>query len=258
MVQEGGVTPMPEVTATTATTPALEQPTQLPEASLTPTQPLTTVEPTATSTVAATVAATLGSSATAAPEDPRSSLGLPKWEDSFKDGRNWSLYSDDFASFKVDGGKLVMSALSTGPRNSWMLPYPSPENFYVEMEAETSVCTALDRYGFIVRTDASSGYWFLISCDGRYSFTRWDGTAETGTRLVDWTSSSHIASGSESKNRVGIWVSNRTFKFYANGYLLSEFHDAGYDFSGFGVMVGAQQTAGFAVSVSEIAYWELP
>jgi hypothetical protein len=249
-------TPLPAPGQTQAAQSTATAPTLAPSASETP-QPsatataTTTLTPGPTTAVPATALPTLGSN------DPRSALGDPDWSDTFRTGENWYLYEDDYARFTVENHQLSMVALRTGPRNSWMLSYPTPDNYYIEMTATTSPCAGKDRYGFILRTDVTSGYWFMFSCDGMYTVVAWDGANEEAVKLVDWTPSGYIQPGGEKTNRLGVSVKGAEFKLYANGNLLDEVKDDTYEEGSFGVIIGAQKTQGFTVQVSEVSYWRL-
>lgn len=158
----------------------------------------------------------------------------------------------------IKDGKLVMTAFTTNQWDGWALTWPKTTNFYLEMTATTQTCGGLDRYGLMVRSkqDASVGYLFGFSCDGHYSFRKWDGVKYT--KYVDWTKSSSIQNGSNQTNRLGVQADGDHFTLYANGVKLTDFHDASYSGGYFGVYVGAAETANFTVDVTEIDYWELP
>lgn len=240
----------------TTEVPTADTPTAEPSPTATPTE-----EPTETPTATPEATATEGPTATATltSGDPRAALGNPSWRDTFGQPGNWGYYQDEYASFEYRAeGYLLMTNFDPGPRNAWVLAWPRPEDYYLEMTAETRQCRDRDRYGLILRSDASSGYWFLFSCDGSYSFTRWDGEANQGVRLVDWTQSQHINSGGRQTNRMGVWVDDNRFTLYANGNELTQVQDSAFTDPRFGLMIGSGETEDFRVEVEEIAYWDLP
>jgi hypothetical protein len=126
------------------------------------------------------------------------------------------------------------------------------------MTATPQECSGLDRYGLMIRTkqDGSVGYLFGFSCDGRYSFRKWDGTKTT--RYVDWTKSNAIHKGHDATNRLGIKAEGDHFTLYANGIKLTDFHDKSYSSGYFGVFIAAAEIANFTTFVSELDYWEQP
>jgi hypothetical protein len=217
--------------------------TNTPELQLSPTE---TQAPTATSEPTAALAA----------GDPRAGLGDPTWTDTFDAGDDWYLGADEYAGFEVDTGDLVMTSFVTGSRNSWMLAQPKLVNFYLEVSFTPQDCTGLDRYGLIVRSDAVVGYLLTFSCDGRYTFRKWNG--QRATKLVEWTESPSIMAGPNQVNRMGIRAEGDQFSLYANGNLLGQVSDSSYAEGGFGMVIGADTTEEFTALAGEAAYWELP
>jgi hypothetical protein len=244
-VQPTESTPAPSLGSPTATPPAVETPS-----------PTETPTPVPTDTPEATGTPTLTPTGTISATDPKLNLGSPSWSDHFANGSNWYLYSDEYATFKVKDSMLVMTSISTGYRNAWMLALPEPENYYMEITAYPRACSGRDRYGVIFRTDADTGYLFGFSCDGEYSLLKWDG--ETSTKLVDWKASTSILAGANQTNHLGLMVRDNQFALYANGSLLTEVKDSSYQKGGFGLFIGAQNTQDFKVQVTQADYWELP
>ncbi len=240
------------LTATPAVTPIpteAQVPTSIDLASETPL-------PSATFTPTASPTSEVISMPTAVPDDPKLQLGEPDWQDKFKNGDNWSLYEDEYVRFRVPDEVLIMTAFDAIGRDSWMLTWPEPENYYLEVVAIPETCEGLDRYGIIFRTDADVGYLYGFSCDGQYSLRRWNG--DTFKMLVEWTSSPYILPGADQMNSMGLMVDDDEFSLYANGYLLEEVSDDSYPDGGIGLFVASDETDEFKVQVSEVTYWELP
>ena len=230
-------------------TPLGLKPTDKAQATVMPSPSPTLIElpsPTATITPTESIAS----------DDPKLRLGDPDWRDTFKNGDNWSLYEDEHVRFNVRDRLLVMTAFQADGRDSWMLTWPEPVNYYLEITAAPQACSGLDRYGIIFRTDATEGYLFGFSCDGQYSLRRWNG--EDFKTLVDWTSSPDIRAGADQTNRMGIMVQDDQFTLYANGNRLAEASDDSYSEGGLGLFIAAKETEDFKVQVSEVAYWEIP
>ncbi len=197
-------------------------------------------------------------SPTTSSSDPKLNLGSPTFRDTFKNSNNWSLAADKHSDMFIKDGDLVMKAFNPDQFDSWALTTPKTINFYIELTATPQGCGGLDRYGLMLRAtrDASTGYLFGFSCDGRYSFRKWDGVKYT--RDVDWTKNSAILKGANQTNRIGVKAEGDHFTLYANGVKLTDFHDTAYGSGYFGVFVAAAETANFTTDVSEIDYWELP
>jgi hypothetical protein len=222
--------------------------------------PSLTETPTPTITPSLTVTPSLTPEVTLADTDPKSGLGDPAWRDTLTDSDNWPLYEDGHVRFEIEDDELTMTAFNADYWNGWMLTWPVITDFYLEANATSGECAGLDAYGILARVSRTDqghkGYLFGFSCDGHFSLRTWDG--ESYTMLTEWTSSTHIISGANQTNRIGIWAEGDRLKLYANGNLLAEVTDSVYEKGMFGVFVGAVETAGFQVTVEEIAYWNLP
>jgi hypothetical protein len=242
-------------------TPTVSFPLQTAPPTVTPlpTQATTaTASPTPTTAASSTpaVTETPAVTQTPAPSDPKASLGDPAWRDDFSKKTNWSLYEDDYVSFEIEDGKLVMQARSSESRDSWLVTVPKPVDYYLEAVVAPYDCSGLDRYGVILRTDAQEGYLFGFSCDGQFSLRKWDG--EQFTAIIDWTSNPFIRAGAGQTNRLGVWVEGDTFRLYANGYVLGVANDDSYDTGKFGVFFGTSGNEAYYAEMDEIAYWDLP
>ncbi len=246
------------LTPTVVVTEPLPSPTELaaPEMTETPTeQPPTetATPPPATDTPAATPTFPSG--------DPRLSLGNPDFYDNFASGANWPLYEDDHVSFRInDQTQLIMTAFKPEQWDGFMLTNPTADDFYLEMTARFRQCSGLDRYGLVFRSVSTDqgyvGYLFGVSCDGRYSLRRWDG--KNFIKLIDWTESDILNSGSQQGNRIGVMANGNRFSLYANGVLLKETSDDTHASGRFGVFIGSANTANFKVEVEEVSQWDLP
>ena len=196
----------------------------------------------------------------ASPDDPRSDLGEPTWQDPFEVEDNWPLYEDAHVRFGIAGGRLTMTSLTTENWDGWMLTWPEIDDFYLEGSFTPGSCEGVDRYGLMIRAQPSAqgyvGYLFSVSCDGRYSLREWDGTVFTD--LVAWTASERILAPEGGTTRLGVWADGETLRLYADGALLAEARDGTYSDGMFGVFIAAVQTAGFQARVDEVAYWLLP
>ncbi len=148
-------------------------PSQTPQPSPTPTK--------------AKATATIRPSSTTSSTDPKLGLGDPTFSDKFSSDKNWVLSADKHTDMYIKDGKLVMTAFTTNQWDGWALTWPKTTNFYLEMTATTQTCGGLDRYGLMVRSkqDASVGYLFGFSCDGHYSFRKWDGVKIYKIRGLD-------------------------------------------------------------------------
>jgi hypothetical protein len=188
--------------------------------------------------------------------DPRTTLGTATLLDNFRTNSNWSVYEDEHVRFRIRENELVMLAFNANGRDGWMLSWPDPSDFYLEMTAQPEDCSGLDRYGLIFRSEANDGYLLGLSCDGQYSLRSWDG--EEFDAIIDWTAIPAISSGSDQGLRLGVMAKGDTFRLYINGQMIDEVEDDLFSDGGIGVFIGAEETEDLRVTVSEVALWELP
>lgn len=218
---------------------------------------VTPIEPTATPTETAT--ATISPTTTAVAGDPRTALGQPAWRDELNSGSGWNLGNDSFTKVEIDGGKLVMTGLTS--TDGWRITWPEVDDAYIEATVRTRACQGNDHYGLIFRVpdlhSPTAGYLFGFTCDGRYWLRTWDG--EKMETLIGLTTASAIQAGSNKTNRIGVLADGERLGLYANGTLLGEFEDDTFaEKGGFGLFIGARKTDGFTTETEEIGYWNLP
>ncbi len=225
----------------------------------TQTTPSATTEPTITQTPTVTVTPTPNIT------DPAILLGEPAYQNNldsanaFFSGGSTS-YEDSYSRFRVAGGVLEMTSFCPTGWRGWRLTSRQPSRFYVEGTFNTISCSGSDNYGLVVRApDYSSGqgYYFGLSCDGRYALQVWTGGGVVS--IEDFTQSDEIKAGPGQTNRIGLWVDGSTFKIYLNGKLVKETSSSAISASGYlGVYVASTTAPNLVVQLDRIAYWNLP
>jgi hypothetical protein len=255
------VTPGEALPTATATQAAVaSSPTPTPPPTLTPANPTPTPPPTLTPV--------LGPTATVSKDDPRPRQGSATSTDPMDNSTKWVWPTgvNDFTAIDFASGSMNLTSLKT--TTGWRLANPAGEpfsNLYLEAVIKTGTCSGNDQYGVILRVpvlkDADQGYLFGFTCDGHYSLRLWDGTIGTKgqmTRLIDWTASKAIYTGSNQINRLGIMMLGGRMLLYANGTLLGEATNNTYSSGYFGLYIGGAQTTNFTIQVDEMSYWDNP
>jgi len=191
--------------------------------------------------------------------DPRLELGNSAWGAVFEDGtQTWYQYDHENGIAEVRDNKLVLTSKKANDYDNWSMSYPPMDDFYLEVRFIIGPeCAGKDRYGILFRApDSTQGYLYNVSCDGFIQVRKWDG--QEFTQLIGWTASDHIIKGPEVEHRLGVWAEGDHFVLYINGFQIGEFSDSSYLGEGtFGVSIGATDTVGFAVDVTEAKAWEL-
>ena len=203
--------------------------------------------------------------ATFAPTDPRTILGNPTWTDLMDNGKNWPIGPDKFTTVDFQNGYMLLTGLQKD--NGWRLASTNADNAYIEATAKFGVsCHGMDKWGLMLRSPdrakADQGYWFNITCDGKFAFQKWNASPKDGeksvTNLIAWTSNSNIKPGGNALNRVGVLANGNHFTFYINGSQIAEWSDDSYSHGGFGLVIGARETDRLTLYVDELNMWLNP
>ncbi|MDH3944407.1 MAG: hypothetical protein OEV06_09980, partial [Anaerolineae bacterium] len=210
-------------------------------------------------TPAPTITDTPAATSTAPADDPANSLGSPDFTDNFSNDNNWSTYDSEGSKAEIKDGRFVFTKKTIQYGSHWSVSWPKLTDFYLHVTGQMpAACSGLDRLGIIFRApEPSRGFLYTISCDGRYRLAVWDGSE---TRIiVDWTSSSHINSGANAVNRLGVLVEGKQTTLYVNGKMLTSVTDDQYVGSNrYGLLVGAAEHEPFTVYFDDLSYWENP
>lgn len=236
-------TPEIDVTQPEATQP---EPTEIVETETPPPTPAPTDTPAPTPT------------ATLAGTDPTLTLGNPTWVDNMDNDDNWPTGFSEYTTIKFENGFLKLTAQSDV--DGWRVSWPSIDDFYLEASLQTPECGGTDHFGLMFRVPADSragkGYLFGITCDGRYSLRRWDGS--TMHFLVNRTANDAIQKGENVVNKLGVMARGANLALFINGQKVHELSDATHLEGKFGFFVGGTNVDNLAVWVDQVRYWTNP
>lgn len=230
---------------TTMPTATAPQPPATPTSAPSATQPAAatpTTEPTQTAT------------ATVPVETP------PDWREQMDGGKAFYLYENDNTRVTLENGHLALTGLTADGWHGWSLTFSrQPTNFRIVAVMVPQSCSGSDLYGLVFRApNASSGYFFGVTCDGRYNLHARNFEDGTDKILIELTQGSGIQQGSNVTNRLEVRAEGDRIGLYSNGSLLQEVIDSTFTSGYFGAFVAANQTSGFTVWMDEISLWNLP
>jgi hypothetical protein len=197
------------------------------------------------------VVTTPGATTTVAPGefDPNAAYGNPTVSDPMNSNSvtNWAspgqpLPNTENIQIYLADNKMYVTGKKLGWA-TWWFSWPTLDDFYLHMTADSGTCSGKDAYGLIFRgpphqAGVSYGYVVAFSCDGSYWIFRLDGVDPwRAVDLVTWTKSDFIKAGANQSNVVGVKAVGSTLSFYANGHLLKELTDTKYSKGRFGMFV---------------------
>jgi hypothetical protein len=196
-------------------------------------------------------------SVTVSPELIHDNIGTPMWLDTFEDEENWNLFDDATGKMVIVDGRLEFTSYRSYGFDVWTTTYPQVFDFFIETIVTTGpVCVNNDRYGLILRNTASDkGYLIGLTCDGRYSFRRWNGN--TFIYKAGWAWSEYINRGPNQTNHLGVRLVDEDVRIYVNGVLVEESKDRAIATGSFGPFVAASTSTEFTAYFEQIAYWGL-
>jgi len=190
--------------------------------------------------------------------------GTPAWSDPFENGTQFGIndegYDDDQTKILISDGAMVLTSITSSGWRGWRLTSQKPSSYYLEADFSTEECSGSDQYGLVVQSpDYASGfgYYFGLTCDGRYAFQKWE---ESGLyNLQGWETDSNINAGSNQNNSIGILKSGDQYNLYVNNVKIIEIEDKKYSSPGyFGPFIAGVNTANFTIKLTNIAYWNIP
>jgi hypothetical protein len=255
---------------TTAEPPAVEEPKELEptvEEEVVETPEVTeeaTVEPTEELEVVETAEPTKEPEPvpTIVSNDPAIYLGDPDWVDEMDKPEFWVVGSDEFTAASFENGTMKFVALQDLP--GWRIASTNElGKAYIEASVKMgNACSETDSYGILFRVPKNSGYnrgyFFGVTCDGRYNLRMWDGlSGESGksVTLKYFTASAVINKGKNQVNRVGVMTVGDRLLLFVNGEKVDEIVDDTYDLGFFGVFVNSDRTKDLTVYVDQVRYW---
>jgi len=194
--------------------------------------------------------------------DPAIYLGDPDWVDEMDKPQYWPVGSDTFTSASFENGSMKFIGLSDVP--GWRIASTNElGNAYIEATVKMgAACSETDSYGIVFRVPKNSGYnrgyFFGITCDGRYNLRMWDGlSGESGKSITlkYFTASDLINKGKNQVNRLGVMSVDDRLLLFVNGEYVDEIVDETYDLGFFGLFVNSDKTKDLTVYVDQVRYW---
>ncbi len=198
-------------------------------------------------------------------DDPGVFLGDPDWQDDMEPGEYyWNLETDDYMAATYDDGTLQLRALSEVM--GWRIAStPVLGDAYIEADVQMGACSTSDGYGLVFRVPEqvayNQGYFFGVTCDGKYSLRVWDGLSGQNGKTT-WLrypkGSESILKGKDAVNTLGVMLVDDSITLYINGELVEQFVDDTYMEGFFGLFINRDHTENLTINVDQVSYWTDP
>lgn len=230
--------------------------------------PVPTPEPTATATITPTITATViwfpaTPTFTAVPTRPveptldaRPVLGDLLFEDPFTDTALW--LTSRSAAGSVAYGREELTLAVSQSKGSLLSLRKSPQmnNFYLEVDAQPSLCRANDAYGLLLRSASAQDYYRLaINCSGQLRMERVKNSRMLP--IYDWTTSGQLQPGGMLRSRLGIAAQGPELRVFIDGVYQFSVKDPVFASGVVGVFARAAGDTPLTVSFSKMTAYSL-
>lgn len=149
--------------------------------------------------------------------DQRPGLDETILEEYFTDTSHWSTFRVNAGSAAFGVNELTIAAVQPKIVLSSYYQGTLPDDYYLEIVANPSLCRGDDMYGLLLRTSGEQyGYRFLINCNGQLRID-WL-KAGTIIPLQDWTASGQVPPGSPVVLQIGVWIMKDEIRIFINDH----------------------------------------
>ncbi len=135
--------------------------------------------------------------------------------DDFTNPAQWS--TGQTAAGSVAFGDKELTLAVSQPKGALfsLSKAPLPENYYLEITVDLSLCKGGDAYGLLLRASSPANYYrYAISCTGQLRLER---VKNSQLAIVqDWTPAGQIPPGSPLLLKLGVWSAGSQMRFFVN------------------------------------------
>lgn len=188
--------------------------------------------------------------------DLRPGIGDLLLEDGFKSPENWQLSSSVRGNVAIGNNRLTIATSQARTLLFSLRDQPLMSNFYLEVTAQTNLCSGSDEYGLYLRVaSAADFYRFSLSCDGQVRLDKIvNGQASSPQ---PWTPSGAFPPGAPSQTRLGVWASGREMRFFVNDQHQFSISDPILPEGQIGLFARSSGETAVSVSFSELEIYTL-
>lgn len=136
-------------------------------------------------------------------------------DDDFTDESLWVIRQSPAGNIAFGVQNLTLAVASPNTSLTSLSQHSLPEDFYLEMTLQPTLCQPLDQVGVLFWQQSESDYYrLLIDCSGQVRLELIQGGQSFV--LQDWEFAQGIQPGVPATNRLGLWVSRGQFQLYIN------------------------------------------
>ena len=151
-------------------------------------------------------------------EDLRTGLIDLIVNDDFTDETLWATRQSSVGNIAYGVENLTLAVASPNTNLTSLSQHTLPENFYLEITIQPTLCQPSDQSGVLFWYLSGSDYHrLLVDCSGQVRLELIQGGQSFV--LQDWETAQRVQPGPLAANRLGLWVSRGQFQLYINDVL---------------------------------------
>lgn len=230
--------------------------------------PPPTPEPTATATIIPTATPTIvwfppTVTPTPAPTrlieptpDVRPPLGEVLLREPFTDTSQWQTARTEAGSAAYGKGELTLAVSKERGLVMSLRKAPQLTNFYLEVDAQPSLCRGSDAYGLLLRAESGQDFYRLLAnCAGEVRLERVKNSQMVV--LQDWTPSGQVQPGGFMPLRMGVAAQGAELQLFINGVYQFGVRDPVFTQGVVGVVARASGEPPLTVNFSNMVVYEI-
>jgi hypothetical protein len=135
--------------------------------------------------------------------------------DNFTNPAQWSTSQTAAGSVAFGDQELTLAVSQPKAALLSLSKVSLPENYYLEITVDLSLCKGGDAYGLLLRASSPTDYYrYAISCTGQLRLER---VKNSQLAIVqDWTPAGQIPPGSPLLLKLGVWAAGSQMRFFIN------------------------------------------
>lgn len=166
---------------------------------------------------------------------------------------NWYTEADDLGMTAVLNERMLIEVNAHNTIQYTTLQEQSFSNFVLEVEATQLAGSLESSFGVLFRMQSPEEFYrFDITGNGHYTIERHNADGSWTRFVEDWPLSAALKQGYNVTNLLRVYAQGPAVAVYANGELLHEFSDAGYQEGSIALAGGTFGQSGLSVSFDNL------
>jgi hypothetical protein len=188
--------------------------------------------------------------------DVRPSLGDVLLREPFTDKTQWQTARTEAGSAAYGNNELTLAVSKERGLVMSLRKAPQLTNFYLELDAQPSLCRGSDAYGLLLRAETGQDFYrFLANCAGEVRMERVKNSQMVV--LQDWMPSGQVQPGGFLPLRIGVAAQGQDLQLFINGVYQFGVRDPVFTQGVVGVVARSSGDTPLTVNFSNMMVYEI-